>query len=193
MASSARSRRTNASGGSSWARIARVALLSAACRVPTDPQSPASAHSEGRALAEGQVVSFAFDSLDARAVSSQVGQGQGRKVVLAFVTTWDITSQAQASILAKMELDPSVFTALVVLDDRANRELVEQYAKTLNVTFPVAMAAPTGSEAGTPTYGDFGAVAVPVVVVLDTLGRGVFRSVGLAKPAQIRAALDAAK
>jgi hypothetical protein len=131
----------------------------------------------------GQAVSFSFDSLDERKVSSETAHG--RVTVLAFVTTWDLSSQAEVDYLVAMAKhdDSNVFYALVALDDRKNRELVEAYRKTLNVTFPVAMA-DTETIAGRGPF--TGVNQVPTVVVLDRDGRVVWQKSGVSKPDEIR-------
>jgi hypothetical protein len=137
---------------------------------------------------------YAFDALDARAVSSEAFRGSA--VVLAFITTWDLASQAQTEVLVRMKLNETsaskVAVAIVSLDDRANRELVEQYSKTLNVPYPMALAARTGG-GDLQLLGDFGELAVPTVIVLDTQSRIVFRRTGITKPDEIRAALQVAQ
>jgi thiol-disulfide isomerase/thioredoxin len=155
------------------------ALMSAACASKPAPAVGVST------VERGGAVSFAFDSLDERPVSSQALRG--RPIVLAFVTTWDLPSQVQTRYLTALKTTASI--ALVALDTRANRELVEAYAKTLNVSYPVALAAPTDSSSGIQTFGDFGEIAVPTVIVLDAEGRIIFRRNGLCKTEDIDAAL----
>jgi hypothetical protein len=143
-------------------------------------------------VARESPVQYAFDSLDDRAVSSAAFRGHA--VVLAFVTTWDLASQAQTEVLVRMKLNEggTAKVAIISLDDRANRELVEQYSKTLNVPYPMALAARTGGSE-VQVLGDFGELAVPTVIVLDTQSRIVFRRTGITKPEEIRAALQVAQ
>jgi hypothetical protein len=68
---------------------------------------------------------------------------------------------------------------------RKDRELVELYRSTLGVSFPVALA----DESSINGAGPFPVEHVPTVVVLDREGRLVWREMGLAKPADIRAHL----
>jgi thiol-disulfide isomerase/thioredoxin len=135
--------------------------------------------------ARSDIVHFSFDSLDARPVSSQAFSG--RKLVLGFVTTWDLSSQIQTRYLSALK--PSVQVALVALDTRANRELVEAYAKALKVSYPVALASPTDTSGGVQSFGEFGEIAVPTVIVLDAEGRIILRRDGLCKTEEIEAAL----
>jgi hypothetical protein len=146
-------------------------------------------------VARESPVRYVFDSLDARMVSSEAFRGSA--VVLAFVTTWDLASQAQTEVLVRMKLNEVgaenvAKVAIVSLDDRANRELVEQYSKTLNVPYPMALAARTGGGEG-QVLGDFGELAVPTVIVLDTQSRIVFRKTGITKSDEIRTALQTAQ
>lgn len=142
----------------------------------------------GASTQSAQTIDFSYNSLDRRPVSRAAFAG--KPTVLAFVTTWDISSQAQSEYLVKMfETDgEKVNYALVSCDDRKNRELVEEYARALKVKFPVAIA-DVDTIAG---RGPFGAIAVPSVAVLDSLGRLVWAKGGLAKPDEVRAALRAA-
>ncbi len=77
--------------------------------------------------------------------------------------------------------------ALIALDPRDNRELVELYRKALKVTFPVAMADDT-LRSGAGPFGDV--TAVPVTIVLDRAGRVVARIEGrVAKSEELRAVM----
>ena len=126
---------------------------------------------------------FEYDSLDDRPVSS--ASMKGRLAVIAFITTWDIASQAQVDFLVPMSKRDGdrVAYALVALQERRDRELIEVYRTKLGVTFPVALADPE-TVAGTGPFGDVH--VVPTVVVLDREGRVIWRSVGLARSEDIR-------
>lgn len=152
--------------------------------VPVTPEAPV-----GVSSTNAQVIEFTYNSLDRRPVSRAAFAG--KPSVLGFVTTWDLQSQAQTEFLVKMfETDgQKVNYALISFDERKNRELVEEYARALKVKFPVAQA-DVETVAG---RGPFGAIAVPSVAVLDSLGRLVWAKGGLAKPDEIRAALRAAR
>jgi hypothetical protein len=138
----------------------------------------------------GQPVAFGYDSLDARPLTSEATRG--RPTVLAFVTTYDLSSQAQVNYLVAMakrdgaRADAPVNYGLVALQESADRELVEVYRTNLGVTFPVAMADP-GTIAGGGPFGDVH--HIPTVVILDRRGRVVWRRSGLAKSDEIRAGL----
>jgi hypothetical protein len=132
-------------------------------------------------------LSFEFDSLDDRPVSGEATRG--KPTVLAFITTGSLPAQAQVDFLVAMaqhDVDRANY-ALVALDPRDNRELVELYRKALKVTFPVAMADDT-LRSGAGPFGDV--TVVPVTVVLDRAGRVVARIAGrVAKSEELRAAM----
>ncbi len=133
-------------------------------------------------------VTFSFDSLDDRPVSSEVSRG--KPTILVFITTGSLPAQAQVDFLVAMaqhDVDRANY-ALVALDPRDNRELVELYRKALKVTFPVAMADDT-LRSGAGPFGDV--TVVPVTVVLDRAGRVVARIAGrVAKSEELRAAMS---
>jgi hypothetical protein len=132
-------------------------------------------------------VDFEFDSLDDRPVSSE--GTRGGVTVLAFVTTGSLKAQAQVDFLVAMAKHDGdrVHYALVALEERQNRELVELYKKTLAVPFPVALA-DAASLRGAGPFGDV--TGVPVTVVLDRIGRVVLRIDGrVAKSEELRAAM----
>jgi hypothetical protein len=137
-------------------------------------------------LPSDKPIAYAFDALDERGVSSEAFRG--KPTILAFVTTGDFTSQAQVDFLVAMEKNDGklVNYALVALHPRKEIVLVETYARTLNVTFPVAL----GDGAAMGPAGPFGEIpAVPTVVLLDRKGRLVWKHTNLAKPDEIRAHL----
>ena len=128
-------------------------------------------------------VSYAFDSLDERPVSSAAERG--KPTVLAFITTGDIVGQAQVDYLVAMAKNDGakVNYALVALHPRKEIVLVEAYISALKVEFPVALGDPSVM---TP-QGPFGEIAaVPTVVVLDRDGKIVWKHTGLAKADELR-------
>jgi hypothetical protein len=131
-------------------------------------------------------VAFAYDSLDARPVTSAAMRG--KPTILAFVTTYDLGCQAQVNYLVAMAKNDgeNVNYVLVALEKREERELVEVYRTNLGVTFPVALA-------DEPTIGGGGPLGdvhkIPTVVVLDRRGRIAWKKAGLAKSDEIRAAM----
>jgi len=163
-----------------------LATCVAACA--TTPQAGAVAPPVGSSsVALHPALSFDFESLDDRAVSS--ASTRGKVTVLTFVTTGSLMAQAQVDFLvamAKHDADTVNYVA-VALEERRDRELVELYGKTLGVKFPVALA-DASTRAGAGPFGDV--TSVPVTVVLDRAGRVVLRAQGrVAKSDEIRAAM----
>jgi hypothetical protein len=132
-------------------------------------------------------VDFQFDSLDDRPVDTE--STRGKTTVIAFVTTGSLPSQAQVDFLSAMARRDAdrVNYAVVALEPRENRELVEIYRKSLALTFPVAMA-DAKTLAGASAFGDLS--VVPVTVVLDREGRIAWRVDGrVVKSDEIRRAM----
>jgi hypothetical protein len=127
-----------------------------------------------------------LDSLDGREVSS--GTLAGTPTVISFITTWDLSSQAQVDFLVPMSKkdDGRVNYVIVALQEKQDREMVEVYVQHLGVTFPAAMADEELLQGG----GSFGVLkAVPTTVILDRKVRMVWRHVGIARPEEIREGL----
>jgi hypothetical protein len=128
-------------------------------------------------------VSYAFDTLDERPVSSAAHRG--KPTLLVFVTTGDIVGQAQVDYLVAMAKNDAanVNYALVALHPRKEIPIVEAYASALHVEFPVAL----GEASVMTASGPFGEIAaVPTVVVLDRGGRIAWKHTGLAKSDELR-------
>jgi hypothetical protein len=142
----------------------------------------------GLSAAEARApVDFAFDSLDERPVSSE--STRGKPTVIAFVDTGSLPAQAQVDFLVAMARHDAgtVQYAVVALEPRENRELVELYRKSLSIPFPVALADPATIAGGGP-FGDV--TAIPVTVILDRSGRVAWRVAGrVVKSGAIREAL----
>ena len=135
----------------------------------------------------GPAVDFAFDSLDDRPVSAEAMRG--KPTVVAFVTTGSLPAQAQVGFLVAMARNDAqrVNYVVVALEARENRELVELYAKSLSIPFPVALA-DNQTRSGSGAFGDV--TRVPVTVLLDRSGRAIWRVGGrVAKSDEIRAAM----
>jgi hypothetical protein len=128
-------------------------------------------------------VTYAFDTLDERPVSSAAHRG--KPTILAFVTTGDIVGQAQIDYLVAMAKNDGakVNYALVALHPRKEIMLVEAYISALKVEFPVALADPSVMTPQGP-FGEFS--AVPTIIILDHEGRIVWKHTGLAKADELR-------
>jgi hypothetical protein len=131
-------------------------------------------------------ITYAFDTLDERPVSSAAHRG--KPTVLVFVTTGDIVGQAQVDYLVAMAKNDGakVNYALVALHPRKEIPIVEAYVGALKVEFPVALLGVSVMTAAGP-FGEIS--AVPTVVVLDRDGRIAWKRTGLAKPDELRAQL----
>jgi len=174
---------------SAIAAAAALSCLLAACGPKKDEGPPIGMSTkDGNAVPLSEkATTYAFDPLDdERPVSSEVHRG--KPVVIAFVTTGDLQSQAQVGFLNAMHKNDGerVHYALVAIHPRKEIILVETYRKATNVEFPVALGdGPLMSSAG-----PFGEIpAVPTVVVLDRFGKLVWKHTGLAKADEIRAHL----
>ena len=156
-----------------------MAVLAVGCggsRAPKPAIAPAPAELT-------QAAEYNFDSLDERPVSSTAMAG--KPTVIAFITTWDLVCQAQTGFLVAMAKHDAQTTnyVLVAVHPRTERELVETYARTLKVTFPVALTERSALGEDSP-FGDV--TQVPTVVLLDRKGRVRWRHVGLAKSDELR-------
>jgi hypothetical protein len=128
-------------------------------------------------------VSYAFDPLDERPVSSAAHRG--KPTILAFVTTGDIVGQAQVDFLVAMAKNDGtkVNYALIAMHPRKEIILVEAYISALKVEFPVALGDPSVMTSSGP-FGEIS--AVPTIVVLDRDGRIAWKHTGLAKADELR-------
>jgi len=132
-------------------------------------------------------IEFKLDSLDEREVSTR--SIAGKPTVIAFITTWDLSSQAQIDYIVPMAKrdGEQVNYVMVALQEPTERELVEVFAHHLGIVFPVALADPELILGGGP----FGALkAVPTTVILDRSARMVWRHTGIARPDEIRQGLS---
>jgi len=170
--------------------VRAIVALAFALSVLSCHSAPSNEIVVGRtALPDGanRPVQFELESLDARPVNSAVVLG--KPTVVVFMTTWDLSSQAQIDFLVPMSKNDGtkVNYVMVALQEAKDRELVEVFAQGLGVTFLAARGDQDGLAAGGP----FGPVqAVPTMVILDRQGRMVWRHVGLAKPEEIRDGLN---
>jgi hypothetical protein len=130
-------------------------------------------------------VTFAFDSLDERSVTSAAMRG--KPTVITFVTTDSLAAQAQVDFLVVMAKKDAgaVNYVIVAIGSQDTRELVELYRQALHVSFFVAMA-DGATLAGGGAFGDVR--GVPVTVILNREGRPIWRADGrVAQSAELRA------
>ena len=169
------------SGG--WlAALVAVAVAAQGCG-PKTVEPPVGASDKPGAAFPDRPVTYSFDTLDERPVSSAAHRG--KPTILAFVTTGDIVGQAQVDYLVAMAKNDGakVNYALVAMHPRKEIMLVEAYMSALKVEFPVAL----GDASAMTPQGPFGEIsAVPTIVMLDRDGRIVWKHTGLAKADELR-------
>ena len=122
--------------------------------------------------ASGEVVNFAFRSLDDKPADGD--SYRGKPLTIAFFSTGDLSSQAQTNFLVAMAAHDAgkVGYLLVAMEPPSQRELIELYRQSLKVTFAVAIA----DERTLAGESKFGLIArLPTVVVLDGSGKIAMR------------------
>ena len=130
---------------------------------------------------------FDFVTIDGRRLSTAATAG--RTTVIVIITTYDLGSQVVMRELASVARTrtPRINAGAVVLEPPKNAPLVEAYAHSLEVSFPVALA----DQATLEARGPFGSVkVVPTTVVLDADGNEVWRREGAMTHAEINDVLD---
>ena len=151
--------------------------LGAACASQRPEPQPVFAE-----IPRGSPLSFQYQLADGKGVlTSQVLRG--RSTVIAFLTTYDLASQAQARFLSGlMRKHELINIAAIVLEPPDNRPLIVAFRDALELEYPVAL----GDASLIAGHGPFGDVrSVPSTVVLDSEGRLVWRHVGLSKQEDI--------
>jgi hypothetical protein len=164
-------------------RGAFVFLVVAACGPKTNGPPVGVSDKPGSSTPIDKPITFVFDSLDERPVSSDAMRG--KPSVLVFVTTGDLTGQAQVDYLVAMAKNDKekVNYAVVALHPRREIVLVDTYVRALKVEFPVAL----GDASAITSAGPFGDIpAVPTIVILDRETRIVWKHTGLAKSEELR-------
>jgi hypothetical protein len=151
--------------------------------------SQASSDAEVANLLRRGAVFFAYPLADGTgALRSDSLRGQ--PTILAFVTTYDLASQAEARFLDGVfrRHGGRVHAAAVVLEPAQNQPLVLTFRDALHLSYPVAL----GDAALITGEGPFGDVhAVPSTIVLDKEGRIVWKRVGLTSEEELEKGLAA--
>jgi len=98
---------------------------------------------------------------------------RGKPTVIAFVTTDSLAGQAQVDFLVAMAKHDASRVNYAVVAIGIDRELAELYAKSLSLTFPVAILDPAKA-GGATAFGDLS--VVPVTVLLDPGGHVTWRA-----------------
>jgi hypothetical protein len=163
--------------------LGALGLMHPACTSGAEPAPEMPLTAEPRV---GPVRDFRFDGLDGRPVTGT--SLRGRMTVIAFATTYDAASQAQARFVQSLLRShaPRINALLLVLEPPHHQPLVAAFAATLELSYPVAIA-DAATIAGKGTFA--GLQHVPAVVVLDREGREVWRRVGLVEQEDLDAAL----
>ena len=134
-------------------------------------------------------VEFLFPSLDDRPVSSS--DLRGKPTVLAFVTSDELASQAEAGFLSAMAKNDGdrVNYALVAVEEADRRELVQGFRDFFESKFGVSLRTGMADKDMLLGLGPFGDVRRLTVVVLDRAGKIAWQKTGIAKAEEIRGAL----
>lgn len=166
--------------------IAIAAGISVLAALGCGPKQPAPAVAV--APARGPVVQYAFESIDGKPISTEAFVN--RITVIGFFATYDVHSQIEARFLASLAKrhTPRINAAAIMLEAPENKPLVEAFAVSLGVPYPIAL-----SDAATIAgQGPFaGLHHVPSIVILDREGREAFRRVGFLDEAALDAAVRA--
>jgi hypothetical protein len=139
-------------------------------------------------VATGDPVRFSYETLQGKALTSE--SLRGRITVIAFLTTYDFPSQAQARFLSSVTRrhTPRINVVGLILEAPENRPLAEAFTDALTLPYPVALA----DEATIAGEGAFaGLHHVPSTVILDRQGREAYRHVGLLDEIQLESAIRA--
>jgi hypothetical protein len=160
--------------------------LASGCSPAVDPQEPGDVTAtvpEGPA----QRRRFSYPTVNGSLVSD--ASLRGRMTVIAMVATYDTASQAQTRFVKEIfrGYTPRVNAMLLVLEPPQNLPLIQAYASSLELSFPVAIA-DSATIAGKGPFA--GLHSVPSVVILDREGREVWRKLGIVDTRQLRDALD---
>ena len=136
----------------------------------------------------GLPLRFAYEAIDGRPISTE--SLANRVSVIGFLTTYDVYSQAEARYLAMLERrhTPRINVAALMLEAPENRPLVEAFAASLALGYPVALA-DAATIAGDGPFP--GLHHVPSVVVIDRAGREAWRHLGFVNEATLEAAVRA--
>lgn len=159
-----------------------LAVTLAACSPPPEP-----AHEPAVAVSPSSPpLHFAFETLDGKPLTS--ASLRGRITVLAFLTTYDFPSQAEARFLSSIARrhTPRLNVAALILEAAENRPLAEAFASALALPYPVALA-DSATIAGEGAFA--GLHHVPSIVILDREGREAYRHVGLIKEPALEQAI----
>ena len=131
--------------------------------------------------------SFDFVAIDGTRFDTK--RTLGRSTVVVFITTYDLGSQVVVRELGAVvrQRTPRINAGAVVLEPPKNAPLVEAYAASLELPFPVALA----DQATLESRGAFGPIdVVPTTIMLDKDGNEVWRREGSMTRTALEHALD---
>jgi hypothetical protein len=160
-----------------------VALVGA-CSSTAPPPRPAGPV----AAAQRPVIQFSYEALDGTPLSTE--SLSKRVTVIGLFTTYDVPSQIVARFLASLARThtPRLNVAALMLEGPENKPLVEAFAASLGLPYPLALA-DAATIAGEGPFA--GLHHVPSVVILDQEGREAWRHVGFVDQARLEAAVKA--
>jgi len=184
-----------------WAADARPALaagmlcglLAAGCppdgKGAAEPRPLAAIRPPGSAVSLGDkpLRRFSFTTVDGSRVTSDALRG--RLTVVAFGATYDPATQVQARFLSAIARShvPRTNVLLVMLEPAPHRPLVEAFASTLNLPFPVVMADPAAPARGPGPFAEVR--SVPAMLLLDHDSREVWRHLGVVSEPELHEVL----
>lgn len=159
-----------------------VVLLVTACGGRGGSAPPASPQTTSAPV--GPVLRYAFEGVDGRPISTEAFAN--RISVIGFFTTYDVHSQVEARFLASLAKrhSPRLNVAVIMLEAPENKPLIEAFATSMGLPYPVALA-DAATIAGEGPFA--GLHHVPSVVILDRQGREAFRRVGFLDEAGLEA------
>jgi hypothetical protein len=179
----------------SWVRRATssagIAALLTACAGSAHPPAPKPGEPFGSSRSPDPhgAVEFNYTSLDDRPVSSATLRG--KPSVIAFVSSDELASQAEAGFLAAMAKNDGdkVNYVLISVETDDRRELVEGFRAFFEKRYGVSLRTAMGDKDLLLGLGPFGDVRRLTVVVLDPKGKVVWQRTGITKAEDLRGVL----
>ena len=134
----------------------------------------------------GEPMRFSLRTTRGREVTH--GEILGKPTVIAFVSTFDWASQAQARFVASLTQpsDRAPNCLAIAIEQDENRVLVESFAKNLSLPYPVAHVPTEKLKASSFR----GVTMVPTIWILDEQARVVWKHHGLTSEEQLREVLN---
>jgi hypothetical protein len=152
--------------------------------------APAEPARVARPAGERPARSFDLVALGGERITSEGTRGRSTLVVV--ITTYDIPSQyvAREAATVMRSHRPRINAFAVVLEPPRNAPLVEAFGALLGLPYPLVL----GDEHLRSDDGPLGGIAgVPTLIVLDRMGREVWRRAGAASARDMEHALSTAE